>query len=68
MTRTKLLQMRKTSQIPDPTFDLDNDGMVGGKDLVLSKHFDRDQDGRLNTAEKTEATEAIQNGYADKFI
>jgi hypothetical protein len=38
--------------IPHPTFDLDGDGIVGGRDLAISKLFDQDKDGRLNTQEK----------------
>ena len=60
--------MRRAEKIPDRTFDLDGDGMVGGKDLVISKYFDKDKDGKLNTAERTEAKQAIQNGFADKYV
>ena len=30
------------------SFDLDGDGVVGNRDLVLSKMFDKDGDGKLN--------------------
>jgi hypothetical protein len=38
--------------IPHHSYDLDGDGIVGGRDLVISKLFDKDKDGRLNTAER----------------
>ena len=68
MTKTKLLEMRRAEKIPDSTFDLDGDGKVGGKDLVIAKYFDKDKDGRLNTTEKAEALKAIENGFAEKYI
>lgn len=67
-TRTKLLQVRKQDAIPHLTFDLDGDGIVGGRDLVIAKHFDKDMDGRLNTAEKANAIKAIAEGFENKFI
>lgn len=39
-TRTKLLQDRKKDQIPHISYDLDGDGYVGGRDLVIAKFFD----------------------------
>lgn len=41
--------------MPHISYDLDGDGYVDGRDLVLAKHFDTDKDGRLNTAEKANA-------------
>ena len=46
---------RKKVDRPDPTFDLDRDGVVDNTDLLLAKRFDLDNDGRLNTAERTAA-------------
>ena len=40
---------------------MDGDGVVGNRDLVLSKMFDKDGDGRLNTQERKNADEAIRN-------
>jgi len=34
---------------PDLSYDIDGDGVVGNRDLVLGKLFDKDGDGRLNT-------------------
>ena len=53
--------------MPDLTFDLDGDGIVNDRDLVLAKHFDKDGDGRLNTPEKEAAMKAIEEGFEKKF-
>ena len=63
MTRTKLMQARQKEMIPHISNDLDGDGYVGNKDLVIAKHFDKDGDGRLNTGEKANAMKAIQEGF-----
>ena len=44
---------------------MDGDGFVGGKDYVLAKLFDNDKDGRLNSVERKNAIEAIQNVYSN---
>lgn len=41
---------------------------MGGRDLVISKRFDEDGDGRLNTKEKARAVEAIANGFETNFV
>jgi hypothetical protein len=41
--------------MPHISYDLDGDGIVGGRDLVIAKIFDKDQDGRLNTTERKNA-------------
>lgn len=58
-TRAKLLYDRRKDMIPHISNDLDGDGYVGNKDLVIAKHFDKDCDGRLNTAEKANAMKAL---------
>jgi len=47
--------------VPDISFDLDGDGIVGNRDLVISKLFDKDGDGRLNASERRNADAAIKN-------
>ena len=42
-------------------YDLDGDGVVGNRDLVISKLFDKDGDGKLNAEERRNAEEAIKN-------
>lgn len=53
---------------------------MGGKDYVIAKQFDKDQDGRLNTHERNSAMEAVKNvrvlliikllyqGYESNFV
>lgn len=39
---------RRKEFVPDISFDLDGDGVVGNRDLVIAKLFDKDGDGKLN--------------------
>ena len=68
MTRTELLQLRRKEKIPDISYDLDKDGYVGGRDLVLSKRFDLDKDGKLNEQEKKAAYEGIENNVEENYV
>jgi hypothetical protein len=68
-TRTILLQERKQEKRPDITYDLDGDGVVNQRDLALAKHFDKDGDGRLNTAERDTALKALRDeGFETRFM
>ena len=49
--------------MPDMTCDLDGDGIVGGRDMVIAKYFDEDKDGKLNEKERAEAIKALKNGF-----
>ena len=48
MTKTKLKAKQRAEFIPDLSYDLDGDGVVGNRDLVISKLHDKDKDGKLN--------------------
>ena len=39
-TRTELLENRRKEALPDISYDLDNDGYVGGRDYVVARRFD----------------------------
>jgi hypothetical protein len=43
-----MLIERKLKDKPDISYDLDGDGIVGGRDLVVAKAFDKDKDGKLD--------------------
>ena len=59
--RSKLIEQRRTEKIPHLSYDLDGDGIVGNRDYVIAKHFDKDQDGILNEQERKNALEAVKN-------
>lgn len=67
-TLADLKSHRRSSTIPDPSFDLDGDGIVNGHDIVISSQFDHDKDGKLNPAERAEALKALSQGYSSKFM
>ena len=56
-----MVERRRQNQKPDMSYDLDGDGVVGNRDFVLAKLFDKDQDGKLNEQERKNAEEAIRN-------
>ena len=68
MTRTELIEKRKKEKIPDISYDLDQDGYVGGRDYVIAKRFDVDGDGKLNEQEKKAAYEGIKNNIEANYI
>ena len=55
-TATKLNSDRRAEFIPHPSYDLDYDGIVGGKELLIAKIFDKDKDGILNEKRKGSCT------------
>ena len=52
---------------PDKSYDLDGDGFVSQKDYFLAKHFDKDNDGKLNHEETKNAHSAMKDGFDKKF-
>ena len=68
LTRSELMELRRKERIPDPSYDLDQDGYVGNVDLVISKRFDVDNDGKLNEKEKKAAYEGINKGVEGEYI
>lgn len=46
--------------IPHISYDLDGDGIVGGRDLVVASLFDQDKDGRLSGIERENAIKALR--------
>lgn len=66
-TRSELMKLRKEELKPDPSYDLDGDGYVGNLDLLVSKRFDLDRDGKLNKVERENAEKALKEGYLSNF-
>lgn len=67
-TRTQLLEARKKEFIPDISFDLDGDGVVGPQDYYVSKNFCKENNNKLTAQEKTQALEALKTGYTDNML
>jgi len=68
MTQRKLMEERKARNLPDPSYDLDGDGIVSAREYFLAKHFDQDKDGKLNSREKKNALSSLENGYEKNFV
>ena len=68
MTQTELIAKRKKERIPDISYDLDQDGYVGGRDYVIAKRYDVDNDGKLNEQEKKAAYEGIINKIEENYV
>ena len=60
ITRTGLFAKRKADNLPHISYDLDNDGFIGNRDYVISKIYDVDGDGKLNTQERKNAEEGVR--------
>lgn len=68
-TRSGLIQDRKRQLMPHISFDLDGDGIVGGRDLVVASRFDADCDGKLSSVEREAAIKALrEDNYEGKFV
>jgi hypothetical protein len=67
-SRSELMQVRRRSTIPDPSYDFDGDGVVGQLDYFIGKCFDKDADGRLTASERGRAENAIKNGFLDRYV
>ena len=63
-----MLYDKKTDFLPNRTYDLDKDGIVGGRDLMISKLFDKDNDGVLNEQERKAAYDALHKGFEKNFV
>lgn len=67
-TQTQLNTDRRAEFIPHPSYDLDYNGIVGGRELLIAKIFDKDKDGILDAKERAAALDAIKNGFEQKFM
>eukprot|EP01050_Picozoa_sp_SAG11_P007854 SAG11_NODE_666_length_7841_cov_24.388272_8_plen_333_part_00 len=53
-TTASLWEHRWVSTLPDPSFDVDGDGIVSNEDLLVANEFDKDGNGTLDAHEKRE--------------
>jgi hypothetical protein len=55
--------------IPHISYDLDGDGIVGGRDLVVASRFDTDKDGKLSSIEREAALKALKDeDFENNFV
>ncbi len=66
-TRTQLMAARRASFVPDLSYDLDGDGVVGSRDYFVGRNFDKDGDDKLSMSERREAVKALKNGWLDRL-
>lgn len=59
MTRTKLIERRKKEKLPDPSYDIDGDGFVGGRDYFIARHFDNGAKNYLTPEERENLFKAL---------
>lgn len=62
ITLQDLLKKRKEAMRPDPSFNLAGDAGISAKEFRISKYFDKDKDGRLNSQERANAVKALKEG------
>ena len=53
---------------PDPSYDMDGDGIVNARDLVLARLFDTNNDGKLDDEERAIAMAIVRAGYEDRML
>jgi len=66
-TRSEMLASRKREMLPDPTFDVDGDGMVGARDMYMSNRFDVNRDGVLQPDELHELRVGMVQDIISKY-
>ena len=67
-SRQELISIRKSTRIPDISYDLDKDGYVSDKDYFISKLYDKDNDGKLNEVERKAALDGIAQGIENNYV
>jgi Ca2+-binding EF-hand superfamily protein len=67
-TRTELFDDRRRSNLPDPTFDVDGDGVVSQEDFRSSNKFDFNKDGELQEDERHDLRKELVKQTVDRYM
>ena len=59
---SKLKELRRREFCPDPSYDLNGDGAVAQKELLIAARFDKNRDGVLDDEERKECMAALNSG------
>ena len=63
---SKLKELRRREFVPDPTYDLNGDGTVSQKEMLIATKFDKNHDGVLTEQERNDCIQALKNGLEGK--
>ncbi|CAE7359334.1 unnamed protein product [Symbiodinium natans] len=63
----ELKAKRRAERLPDATFDIDGDGVVGPTDYFVAKTFAKEQRNRLDTGDRGKVVEALEQGFLDRY-
>ena len=66
-TQRDLLGYRAEKMLPDPSFDVDGDGVVSGQDFFLASKFDVNNDGCLDEEERMELRKKMVKAVAKAY-
>ena len=66
-TQRDLLGYRAKKMLPDPSFDVDGDGVVSGQDFFLASKFDVNNDGFLDEEERIELRKKMVKAVAQEY-
>ena len=66
-TQGELLEARAKAMLPDPSFDVDGDGVVSSTDYYLSSQFDVDKDGHIDDEERAELRKTMVDALVRKY-
>ena len=67
-TRSELLENRRRNSLPDISYDLDGDGVVGGQDFLISRRFDPHMQGKLSAEARQQALQFLKEGKDEQFL
>ena len=67
-TRTELFDCRRRDDLPDPTFDVDGDGVVSQEDFRASNKFDFNKDGELQDTERHDLRKELVQKTVDRYM
>lgn len=66
-TQGKMLHARAKAMLPHKSFDIDGDGAVSSNDFFLASKFDINNDGKLDTDERTLLRKSMVNTLMKKY-
>lgn len=66
-TQGEMQEARAKAMLPDPSFDVDGDGVVSSTDYYLSSQFDVDKDGHIDDDERAALRKTMVDALVRKY-